>query len=496
MARDGMRVVDLTDDGEPPTGSGTSSPPPGRPERAPSLGEPRQGARRWIVAAAVVLAAVLVAGVVVDGLRERDRASRLADVPGVLEPMDASLRELWSQPGGWFHAVSFHVDPLFAVFDGAGGGTVLVANDARTGDKRWEQPFTETSNIQPSCAPLVDATDRTTHLACQVLEAPAGGAGTQGTGPIAGMRLLVFDAATGTRVQDRAIASGFEAVADLEGDLVVLEILGDGRARVTRQDASSGEARWRWTSPDPMPHRAVGFSEPAAGIWDDVIAVDGPAPFALTTDGELLRQWPAERTATAEDGWRDLTVLPGGRYALSDPGPGAPGTRYGMVSSWAGGDEDGFAIPGPLLVLEVDDRSAVDVLLTAPPGSTQVVAVDAQTGRTRWTADKSPTAEALVVDRRLVTASPDGIVALDTRTGDRLWTAMDGKTMADQGLLTDGVVALVPHLNENADSTLTALELTDGRVRWTVTGPEAVRGYGPMGGRLIAFQDEQAVGLG
>jgi outer membrane protein assembly factor BamB len=155
---------------------------------------------------------------------------------------------------------------------------------------------------------------------------------------------------------------------------------------------------------------------------------------------------------------------------------------------------DGFPLGAPLLEPAVDDGSASDVLLTVRAGRGQIVALDARTGEQLWTADGIPRTEPLLVDRRLITTFGGRLVALDMGTGRRLWSGPEGPE-ADVHLLTDGRVVLVAELGQ-AETTFTAVDLTDGRVRWTATGPGEVAGVFAIGRRLIALQQEQMFRLG
>ncbi len=99
-----------------------------------------------------------------------------------------------------------------------------------------------------------------------------------------------------------------------------------------------------------------------------------------------------------------------------------------------------------------------------------------------------------MLDRRLITTFGGRLVALDMETGERLWSGPEGPE-AEVHLLTDGRVVLVAEFGL-AETTFTAVDLTDGRVRWTATGPGEMRGVFAIGRRLIALQQQQMFRLG
>ncbi len=214
---------------------------------------------------------------------------------------------------------------------------------------------------------------------------------------------------------------------------------------------------------------------------------------AISGDGRILAEWRAAdigRTGPRAPAV-DLTVLADGRYVVGAPG-GRPDGTYGTVS--ASGAMDGFPIDGPVLELAVDDGSASDVLVTGLAGSGEIAALDARTGARLWVAEAIPWTAPLLQDRRLITTFGGRLIALDLSTGRLLWTGPKGP-QPEVHLLTDGRVVLVADLGV-AETTFTAVDVTDGRVRWTATGPGGVEGVFAIGRRLVALQQEQMIRLG
>jgi outer membrane protein assembly factor BamB len=445
---------------------------------------------------AAALAVALVTVLVVDGVRSRDVAARLSSTPGVLEPVSSPLEEAWNEPGGWFHPAVHGPDLMINQFHD-GGIVRLVGTDVVTGEQLWDVMV---PGAPPEdgimCRPLTpDSPTVTTHVLCR-LEVPVGpGTELPGHGPRGEPRLLVLDARTGDTVADRALDHGFGAIATLGADVVVTTVQPDGRVRVERQDPASGEVRWIVDSEQTLAGAGSGAGprSPETEVQQGVVVLEGPLGMALSADGEALGEWQAPDGALPESDSRALTitVLADGRFVVgSDVERGD--RPYGTVS--VSDARDGFPIDGPVLEPAVDDGSADELLLTASTGGREIVALDRRTGEPIWTARATPRTEPLLLDHRLITSAGTDLVALDTRTGEQLWNRPIGR--GDFQLLTDGHVVLVPSDTQSrTESTVTATDLADGRVRWTAEAPANVIGYYSIGGQLIALQQEAMIRL-
>ncbi|RYV52827.1 PQQ-binding-like beta-propeller repeat protein [Pengzhenrongella frigida] len=496
-----MRDVELADDGEQGAANEVArargNPSHGRREAGsvvPSGGEVRpvrRARRRWLLLGGA-LALLLAAVVVVDGLRTRARAAHLAAVAGLLEPVDDSLSEVWSQSGGW-HTFEWVYGPdlMVTIFS----DLRLVANDIVTGEQRWDVALAEVAVFDfeaVKCHALGADVDVSTHIACRFEDNAPPGAELPAYGPLSAARLVVFDAQTGETVGSRSLGYGFGTVTALGSDILVTTVLADGRVQVTREDPPTGRARWTVQSERPLPGAGSGAGPraPEVQTGHGVITLSGPIAMALSEEGEVLGEWTAQGVE-ADAGPVELAALADGRFVVGTPNAQAD-VPYGTVS--ATDARDGFPIVGPLLALDVDDGSASDLLLTTSAARDEIVAVDARTGEPEWSAKATPRAGALLLDRRLITTAGNDLIALDTRNGRRLWTAANGPP-EDQDLLTDGRVVLVPDV-DNEESILTAVDITDGRVLWRTTGPPEVIRFYEVGRRLIALQQEQMIQLG
>ena len=512
----GMRDVELDDGGPDDGGPGAGD------EAARARGDPRHGQRepasvvpagggvgpalwarrRWLLLACAL---ALLAVVVVDGVRARAREAHLAAVAGVLEPMDSSLREVWTQPGGWQHPAVHGPDLMVSIFGDLRAGFRLVGNDIATGEQQWDVTLPDVaSDLDVECRALgPDVHGRigvfharsgpgavSTHIVCRLVVPAAPGAELPAHGPGSEVRLVVLDAQTGETVADRSLEYGFGTVETLRSDLLVTTVLSDGRVQVTREDPLTGRARWTARSEQRLPGAGFGRGPqaPETRTEHGVIVVSGLITMALSEDGDVLGEWPAE------GGQRpvELTVLADGRFVVGTPD--VQGTvPYGTVSASDAGD--GFPIDGPLLRLAVDDGSASDLLLTTRASTAEIVALDARTGEPRWSAEATPEDWELLLDDRLITTYRGDLVAVDTRTGRRLWTAADDPQV-DRPVLTDGHVVIFPTGYDDQEPILTAIDITDGRALWTAAGPPGTVAFFEIGRRLIALQQEQMTRLG
>lgn len=482
----------VLDEDDLPGRDGAAGPAPAE-QRTPA----RRSRARWIVAAAIV--ATLVAGAAVEGHRAREREARLAAVPGLLAPLTPSVQELWRRSAGWAGWATADGDLVVAT-SVYRGGTVLAGVDGVTGAEQWTAPLPEltgTGDLQ--CEPLEDALlGQTTHLACRVLTAMVPlHYGRRALAPGAASLLVVLDAGTGERVLERSLDSRHSSVGAFGRDLLLVEVLSDGHGQVTRQDPVTGRVRWTLRSPRPLPVTGSGAapSAPVADVRHGLIEVDGTAAWAIGPDGTLLGEWhPVPEPPTGDLEPRvALTVLPDGRFAVAQPGPAGRDPHATVSVSDA---RDGFSLPGAVLVPAVDDGSAPDVLLTEPPGRTQIVAMDSRSGERLWRMDSNWRREVLVLDRRLIVAAGGLLTARDLRSGDAVWTYPISGGRSTRQLLTDGHVVLLVTSGLERRARLTAVGLDDGLERWTAAAPRDVTQILASGGRLIAVAGDEIIGLG
>ncbi|RYV52572.1 PQQ-binding-like beta-propeller repeat protein [Pengzhenrongella frigida] len=462
-----------------------------------------RAARRWWVVA-VASATVLALGLLVSGLLARQRADRLAALPGVLAPLDRSLPERWRLPAwGWGELAAVGDDDLLVFGRDARGAVRATLVDSATGEQSWSASFPEvTASGSLRCISLPDDDAR---VVCHVVTGAwvaAPGAGDSGAGDVGDevaepARLVVLATATGRRTATHSLRSDNSAIAAAGSDVVVTEVLPDGRASVALRDPVSGRARWSFRSPAVLRTPSAGPAWLYPVVQHGVVIANGPVTWAFALDGTVLGEWHLEGGDWAvRGGWGlDVTVLADGRFAVGEAGGvGLSDEDYGTVS--ATDARDGFAIPGPILEPLVDDGSAGDVLLTAPADRGGIVALDAATGEVLWAAGAASWGSALVLDRRVIVVAGRGLEAFDARSGLMLWTVDIPMGNHAKLVLTDGRTVLVPRFDPDRGAVLTAVDPADGREQWTAALPARVSRLDVVQGRLIVTTGRDLAAVG
>ena len=241
----------------------------------------------WAVLLVVTL--VLVGTQLVLAARDRTASARLAQLPGVLAPVEADVGARWRVDAADVEVLTegTEVDgSLIGVRTGQDGAQSVVALDRRTGAERWTTPLADADAVlaqrgarasRTVCAPVPGAEEAEPLVACLVSDALLG---TSARGrqtlsrPPTTSRVVVVDAADGRVVADRTAPAAL-TFALLDGLVVVADPGDDGHADVTAQDLLTGEVRWRHRSPRPELDRAgdvSGFEVLALG--DRVAVVD------------------------------------------------------------------------------------------------------------------------------------------------------------------------------------------------------------------------------
>ena len=450
-------------------------------------------ARRWWPVAAVLVAGLMVGGLT-SGMRARDRADRLAALPGGLVALRPSVHEAWRVPMRGWGQVAAWGDDLILFGPDAGGAEAVVSFVAATGVQRWLTPLpaaTAPGEVW-SCTPLVTAA----YVVCRVA-IPADLDEQRGVTPTAERtQIVVLDAGTGALMAQRTTLGAGASFAPLGRDLVVSEVLPDGHARVSRQDPVTGEVRWTFRSSRAL--QTLGASTRLSpSVQHGVVVVSGPVTWALSAEGSLLGEWNLQGGEWAvRGGWGlDLTVLPDGRFAVGESGGvGLSDADYGTVS--ATDARDGFRINGPVLDPVADDGSATDVLLTVPRGLGGVVAQDAATGKPLWSDGNMPWGSAVVLDRRLIVVVGRELRALDVHSGEVLWRVQIPRGNHAEQVFTDGRVTLVPRYDLAQGPCLAAFDPADGRALWTARLEPGVTRLEARGGRLVELTGRDLIVLG
>ncbi|MFJ9458477.1 PQQ-binding-like beta-propeller repeat protein [Kitasatospora sp. NPDC101447] len=216
-------------------------------------------------------------------------------------------------------------------------------------------------------------------------------------------------------------------------------------------DAASGEPRWEVAAPDwdEFPWR----QEPVVG-GGRVFAAHGTSLRCYDAVGGGLC-WSSDPGASGVLALAGGTVFAGGRYGGLLAFDARSGERR-----WVQEAVDGTGTP------PVVERGVVHVLQNGPTvDSATVFALDAATGRVLWQRGRLPVAGPLsVADGAVCLLSGERLVALDAATGETRWTAQVPRGLGrgtSSAAAADGTV----YVGTN-DDRLFAFDLVTGRARW------------------------------
>jgi outer membrane protein assembly factor BamB len=492
--RGGLRDVVLNDD------AGASA---GAPTSGPRSTVVRRVRRWWPVAVGVVVVVAVTQATLMT--RERSHLSRVQALPGVLRTIDASVTDLWRRdsPGSIELLTSaMVVDGRWIGTDVADDGTQTIqAIDPRTGATTWStmlsgpDPVATGGRLTPPTCGLVrptgTASDSST-LVCLVRSGytEPGGTGSLTSPEPSSARIVVVDPVTGAVVAERAAAPS--SVLAIDADVAyVAEVAADGRGVLTATDARTGEARWTFTTPQPL---QVPAGEPlqvqlkALGGRVLVGSASGPA-WLLSSDGAV------EREVTDIAG-ASLVAPRAGVLALQT----WSGTSSPLLSVLAsdGSSTSGPMVRGDVVTPTVDDGSAPGLIFT---GGSQLTAWDTATGDERWSVPVSGSSNLVLLDGRLYQSTDIGLRALDATSGALLWqkrVLVPTGTSHLPTVVTDGRAVFL--LESAPAPRLVAFDPTDGSRMWASPLQDDVTDLTAVGGRLLAvhssFLDRGITALG
>ncbi len=435
-------------------------------ERRPGLVDVvrRHPRRAAVTAAAVVVVAVTaVLGQVVVDAREQARLARLADVPGVLRPVDLPLHTLYVADGDAASAVQGGV----RAGDLLVGGTYrpvqsaphVVAVDRRTGDIAWDvtvdlppaadpAPDVHGDGPDPSASAWCSDVDGPpSRLACVVSRAYGWQMSAEGYGrEVATRGLVVLDATDGTVLARRDEPLGAEIAAGRDGYWVTT-VDDDRRGVEVVARAFDGSEQWSThvdTSGIPQQQTPYVLHDKERTVLDV-----GTQAWVLGPDGSAV----AELGRGGLNG--GMTLVPGGVLVESYTSNGMPdgaviwrddGTKVDL-----GGDRQ--------LYLTVDDGSRPDAFFLTAGDTGPLVRRD-WSGKELWRADVTVGSTAVLLDGTLVAVGGDRLAAVDADTGAVRWRT-DMPRPADQ-VFTDGRVLLVL-----SGRVVRAYGVDDGTLQWS-----------------------------
>lgn len=458
-------------------------PAPEPVEPNPAVRLVRRLGRRGLVLVAVVAALALAAGITPGVLQSRRAAADLAALqaePGVLEPVSDPPAEQWRTPG---RVVGDRAGALLVA--GMGDGS-LRRVDPATGATIWAIP----SDAAPfdRCFPVGEAAgsagppadgvaDPQVLVACVAAPAQDPSSGTA--------RVVVLDVADGAVALTVPVPGTLLAAEPLDGDLLVVARLADGRLGAARWDVAAGAPRWEYASAAPVDPAATGTVE----VRTQSLSVAGLA-VDLTT-GEAR---DAQDALQQPFGLEEYT-LPGGEratwwwYGDGTSGQGQVVGDHGMRT---------VALLGPPLVPELTDGSRAATLVTAVDAD-RLRGLDLRAGRLRWLAiypGAATVRAAVQVDGVMVLDGGASVDAIDVDSGAVLWSAQVDPRVTRDSALTDAEVVLLPERFEGAGSELVARRIADGAALWSTTMPAGTDSLTVVDRRLVASTGDEVVGLG
>ncbi|WP_421733082.1 PQQ-binding-like beta-propeller repeat protein [Cellulomonas sp.] len=485
MGRRGeLREVELLD---PVTGQ--PDPPPDRT---------RTRHRLWLVGGVAVVAVALGVTQWVVNAREDAAVERLAQVPGVLAPVDEALEvvrtltpeDLASLTGEAYGVLLRGEDGAQSyqwfepADEGPGWATPLLAAPVGLADA--SQVYFDTTCVtdEPSGTGAGDAD----HVVCLVTDSGYVMSTTGQSGgalPTTTTDIVVLDTVDGS-VLARWPSDGGTSIAALPEGVVVVGLVGDASDEplaVTAYDILTGERRW--THEEPWTPGPAGIGVFRAGDLLAFSAQDGKLTF-LSPDGDVVRDgvrlfMQGRALSPLSWGWR--TDPRNGALVLIGQAPdGTPRSTFLAANGDPAAD---VVVRGEVVELGVDDGSVSGLLLSRDTSS--LYAYDARTGARRWTADLRSTTTALVLRGRVYATTAREVVALDGRSGRVLWRSDELVGLTPSALLTDGahILAAAERTGSSSVAALIAFDPADGTEVFRAPYPDGVIEVEAIGRALV-----------
>ncbi|CAN5183574.1 hypothetical protein BH11ACT1_BH11ACT1_26310 [soil metagenome] len=450
--------------------------------------------RRWLIGGAAVLAVTLGVAQWIVTAHERAALARLAQVPGVLLPVDQTLDVVRRVPAADV-ATLFGVagagleraddgSQSFTWVDPAGGPgwttELLGPNDALAGAPHvWGGTSCQTDNDP---ATEIGTAHR---IVCLVTDGgmPIESGGSSPDMPASTRQVVVMSTTDGS-IEARWPLERGQSMALLPADVVVVGSMAAGSGEVTAYDLLTGVERWT--------HEAH--------LMTDAGYAEGGMGMALFRAGDLVAYSTPEGRLTllsaVGDVVRDDLGYQGdvGGNWMIDPAAGTlvveSHTRDGKARSTVlavDGDPAGdLTVDGQIVFASVDDGSVPGLTLSY---GTALHAWDSGTRTARWSHDAYQTTSALILRGTVYGATARGLIALDGTTGERLWSREGNDTLIPGTLFTDGRHILLAPDTAGMDEpqVLVAYDPVGGDEVFRAQYPQGISPIGEADGRLIGY---------
>lgn len=446
--------------------------------------------RWWPLPVALAVAVTAIGAVGAE--RDRERAERLATVPGVVRALDGPPEVLWTTPAAPGDQLLV-ARGLLVVVQPRSDAWHATAHDARTGDPRWSVDVAPAAGaaMEPGPVRCPEAgVDVGAVVVCLATEPDPLYAddpdGTVASGDVAAFsevdvapretRVVALSARDGTTLGTWTLLGELVAAGRARDDVVVVTVDGDEHVVVARRDGATGKVRWGWRSPVPIRGTSV-RALTSAEVTRGLVVVAGSATRVLdVADG-------SELTVAPDFSFLRVVPLRAGFGTWSPVQGGAVHDAAGAVTA---------AVPGLPAPLVLDDGSEPGLVVL--DAGNAVVAHDAATGGLRWRTATALDPE-LVVDHRLVVAGTSRYGVVDARTGAEVWDEELGVPLPWPPL-TDGALVLGPGLAPDGSTHLVGRGVPDGVRYWSVPVPPETRHVRSVAGHLVLTTTDEHRALG
>ena len=473
---------------------------------------PHRRRHRWIGAAVVAVALGVVGFQLLADARERALLARLADVPGVLAPVDDRLPVAWrSDSAGelFWYKVATRGSLVGPVVDDDGSQR-LVAYDLSTGTQRWSTDLygpdparadaeADLGASPPICLPTTDGPDPA-QMACLASDGFVRyGSDIAARVPASASFVRVIDTADGRIVAQWPATGATFTVVD---GVAVLASYTDSYGAVTldARDLRTGEPLW--TDHEPAP--AQTGSDNVTDWPPDVYRVAHLVAYADVVGHPVLFDVDGRRVHRETDHVAG-TDLPGAQVSVE------PRSGRLVVSEWSDGsgyarttvldgDRPGYTFRGSPYAPVVDDGSAPGLMLyfaadTRADASTAGVVLhgaDVDTGAPRWRSDLKVSTDipgAMILRGRAFVLTRDGLAAVDTRSGRTLWSVDAPAGTMFGPPMTDGrqLLVSIQEPDDISPGDLVALDPATGQQAWRKALPDGVDHVYPVGDVLLGL---------
>lgn len=457
--------------------------------------------RRALAVLVVAVVAAVVAGTVVTNAAHRraDAARRaaLAGVPGVLDPLEDPLRELWRAEQSSY-ALAYTDDVVAVATDEAS----LEVLDAATGEVRWRRE----QMPNESCAALARGGAGASLYGRLPLRAARAVCWTwsdivQAEGPLVEppTRLVVLDLATGAEVAALEVTGTVVGVEPLDDSALVASADKTGAVHVQRWSPTDGDVWAIDGEPGLLEHIQDGglvFQARGPAFWLGGLDAQGRSVATgepLADAGPVGDAFSSGAVALPDGGWATWTTQdrPGeARGGIWTRVADADGALRFEIAGRPWTDESGAAPSSRPMVTDDLPTDLLLMRLDARVGDSGTVAgIDARTGAVRWRGERLAGVSTCVrMGGVLVAAGAGRAYGFDVATGEELWRGAAAEPAGGVSV-TDGERVVLPTTVGDGPA-LTSFDIGSGARRWDLVLAERPVALTALGHRFVLMVTE------